>query len=469
MKKSYFAVGTNLYEDTPREAKLIAKAIHWLISNKNSNGIWGGEDNLDRFICTNHAVMALFSVGFSSESPQLSKPLEYLVKQNEDEQVSFFWRAGTLLNIKKYNDLVCNDIEYIWKYTGRTGAHKDYPIPFFLLKLVKYLDVNKKFSFSMKDVLDWILKYWNDKECWYGKTSITSMALCLIYDMSFKNKEKVLRISVNYIKSSFIPIGINRGKYSSNIVDDCFTLYNFCESEYFYSIDKELKEQLKRVFNNIIHSFSSDGYIVSKPPFGGNIDTFIYPTAVAIRAVLSYLTKTNQYILNQIASELLNDNNMASKLEVSNEVKVIVKKIKREFKGKKIAFIMMAFRNKKPHNELKDTIKKVLQEKNIIGLRTDDKAYSDDTFTNILAYIYACDFGIAVFERIARDYFNPNVSLEVGYMLGLNKPVCLLKDQTLRNLQTDLLGKLYKSFNTNNIKNTVPKELNKWLMDKGFA
>src|SRR3990172_35156 len=87
-------------------------------------------------------------------------------------------------------------------------------------------------------------------------------------------------------------------------------------------------------------------------------------------------------------------------------------------------------------------------------------------FPNILTYIYGCEFGIAVFERIESDEFNPNVSLEVGYMLALRKPVCLLKDRTLEILQADLVGKIYRVFDPQDPVGTIQDELSQWLRDK---
>lgn len=86
-----------------------------------------------------------------------------------------------------------------------------------------------------------------------------------------------------------------------------------------------------------------------------------------------------------------------------------------------------------------------------------------------MTYIYGCALGVAVFERIESEEFNPNTALEVGYMFGLQKPVCLLKDRTLRTLNTDLVGKIYRSFDTLNPGETISTELAQWLEDKGFA
>jgi nucleoside 2-deoxyribosyltransferase len=114
-------------------------------------------------------------------------------------------------------------------------------------------------------------------------------------------------------------------------------------------------------------------------------------------------------------------------------------------------------------------IRETLKKRGILALRADDKQHMDDFFPNIKTYMHACDFGVAVFDRITEDDFNSNVSLEVGYMLGMGKTVLLLKDKTLKYLQTDLKGKLYKQFDTTDIDNVMPPQIEKWLSDKGFS
>ena len=93
----------------------------------------------------------------------------------------------------------------------------------------------------------------------------------------------------------------------------------------------------------------------------------------------------------------------------------------------------------------------------------------DELFQNVKVYLHSCDFGIAIYERILSDDFNPNVSLEVGYLLGMNKNVLLLKDKTLATLNSDLTGRLYKEFDTNNIEESIETSLEKWLKDKGYV
>lgn len=130
------------------------------------------------------------------------------------------------------------------------------------------------------------------------------------------------------------------------------------------------------------------------------------------------------------------------------------------------AFIMMQFGPTKAHDAIVSNIRSALEPHDIVAVRADDKDYHDDLFPNILTYIYGCTFGIAVFERLQSDQFNPNVSLEVGYMLALGKAVCLLKDLTLTTLNTDLVGKLYRPFDPQNPKGSIPLQLTKWCADR---
>jgi nucleoside 2-deoxyribosyltransferase len=89
-------------------------------------------------------------------------------------------------------------------------------------------------------------------------------------------------------------------------------------------------------------------------------------------------------------------------------------------------------------------------------------------FPNVQTYRHRCGFRIAVLERIEADDFNPNVSLEIGYMLAQRKPVLLLKDGTLRQLHTDLVGRLYRHFDFQRPAKTILIHLKNWLEDKGL-
>jgi hypothetical protein len=153
--------------------------------------------------------------------------------------------------------------------------------------------------------------------------------------------------------------------------------------------------------------------------------------------------------------------------EVPTEIVESLKRFRLDYPGgSRSAFVMMRFGKTKAHAEIIQGLRDALASHGIKALRADDKDYHDDLFWNILTYIYGCDFGIAVFERIEQEEFNPNIALEVGYMMGLKKPVLLLKDKTLKSLTTDLIGRLYKVFDPQSISASLPPEVDRWLKDR---
>jgi hypothetical protein len=135
----------------------------------------------------------------------------------------------------------------------------------------------------------------------------------------------------------------------------------------------------------------------------------------------------------------------------------------------KTCFIMMQFSETASHAGIEKTIKETLSKFSFTGVLARDKQYHEDLYPNIQTYMHGCGFGIAVFERIEQDDFNPNVSLEIGYMLGLKKGVLLLKEKTLKSLHADLVGKLYHPFDVQNVTKTIPPQLERWMEDRGLV
>ena len=73
-----------------------------------------------------------------------------------------------------------------------------------------------------------------------------------------------------------------------------------------------------------------------------------------------------------------------------------------------------------------------------------DRALDDDLYGNTAAHMWACRYGIALFEdRIGRG-LNENMIIEVGSMVITGRRCALLMDRTIEKLPTDFSGQLYK-------------------------
>lgn len=194
--------------------------------------------------------------------------------------------------------------------------------------------------------------------------------------------------------------------------------------------------------------------------WGLTTDLKLDSNEVKVSAIITGITDEEEIV------EYVKLNELSIEKQLPKEIEKEALRIRKDFKGKKVAFLIMQFGTSKFHNEIYNHLQKSLIKKNIIVLRADYKEYHPDLYYNILSYIYASDFGIAVFERIDDDLFNPNVAFEVGYMFALNKPVCLLKEKTMKNLPTDIIGKLYKTFDLNDLEKSIENSINKWINDR---
>jgi hypothetical protein len=132
-------------------------------------------------------------------------------------------------------------------------------------------------------------------------------------------------------------------------------------------------------------------------------------------------------------------------------------------------FLIMRFRPAKPYLRILEAIDATARSHGLHVLRADMHDLHSDLLSNVRTYLHGCSFGIAVYERIESEDHNANVGLEVGYLMALNKPVLLLKDQTLPQLQTDLAGRLYRNFDPHDPEGTIPQQLTAWFEDQGIV
>lgn len=124
---------------------------------------------------------------------------------------------------------------------------------------------------------------------------------------------------------------------------------------------------------------------------------------------------------------------------------------------------MMRFLETDQMREIHEGITAELADRDYQGIRADDRDYTGELWSNVEVCMIGCSLGIAVFEDIEQREFNPNVSLELGYMLGRQKRCLLLKERRLPDLPADVVHRLYKPFDAFNIEETVRAQIGRWI------
>lgn len=154
---------------------------------------------------------------------------------------------------------------------------------------------------------------------------------------------------------------------------------------------------------------------------------------------------------------------------ISYPTKIIdgIIKLKKDYKNEKTAFIISSFSEN--HNSILTKIKNVLKNKKITGLLSRDKEYVTTLWDNVQIYMHGCDFGIVVLSNIDIDKpVNQNVLLEMGYMLGVKKPVLVLKEKQLQKVFTDVQGEYWHEFDAYNL-DSIKTIIEKFIKDNNLC
>ena len=86
----------------------------------------------------------------------------------------------------------------------------------------------------------------------------------------------------------------------------------------------------------------------------------------------------------------------------------------------------------------------------------------DDLWTNVAAHMWASRYGIAFFEDRVDRGMNYNLTTEVGSMLMTGRRCALLKDASIERLPTDLVGRIRKDIDLDDL-STVSEALHRWI------
>jgi len=128
-----------------------------------------------------------------------------------------------------------------------------------------------------------------------------------------------------------------------------------------------------------------------------------------------------------------------------------ISRLLEEFPFENNVFCMTRFPKEEQESELPDPVREVVHRAREVfahhGLHmhlASDRQADDELFGNIAAHMWACKYGIGLFETRFGSEFNDNLQIEVGAMLMTGRRVALLKDRDTPSMPTDFVGHIYK-------------------------
>ena len=128
-------------------------------------------------------------------------------------------------------------------------------------------------------------------------------------------------------------------------------------------------------------------------------------------------------------------------------------------------FIVMRFTQTQQIQNIASCLNASLLRHGLTPLRADQKKYHPELWGNICTYMLGASKGVIVFEDIDIREFNPNVALELGFLLALGKPCLILKEKRLPRPPTDVIGHLWHEFDAFDIESSIDREVTAWTSD----
>jgi hypothetical protein len=150
---------------------------------------------------------------------------------------------------------------------------------------------------------------------------------------------------------------------------------------------------------------------------------------------------------------------------------VPIRRLLEKYQFETNVFCMTRFPTEKAETDLPDPVQGVIETARETlrghGLHlhlASDRATDDELFGNIAAHMWACKYGIGLFETRFGEEFNDNLQIEVGAMLITGRRVALLKDRDTPDMPTDFVGHIYKGVDFDRPE-TVADALGTWAAD----
>tara|TARA_R110000787_G_scaffold453_1_gene1719 strand:+ start:4667 stop:5590 length:924 start_codon:yes stop_codon:yes gene_type:complete len=205
--------------------------------------------------------------------------------------------------------------------------------------------------------------------------------------------------------------------------------------------------------------------------FGGRELGMTFPSGISIpREILDQNEATQEATLTKLISNLIGEGekklNKPQAIKGFESSQPLLDSFSDDHPNfERNVFVAMRFADTPQNAEIWKAISETLASLGMTAHRADTKVYprDDDLWTNVCVYMLGCKYGICVFEEIDQRDFNPNVQIEYGFMRATDRRVLLLKDSRQPSMPTDIVGKVYKPFDTFQITKTISEQVARWV------
>jgi len=116
-------------------------------------------------------------------------------------------------------------------------------------------------------------------------------------------------------------------------------------------------------------------------------------------------------------------------------------------------FLMVRYQGTQQLHEIRASLVRSLRALGLNPLLAGERAYHPYLWDNICVHMLASRFGVAVFEEIDTRDYNPNIAIELGFMIALGRSC----------LPVDIGSLIYKEFDSYDVSKTIEAAVSNWV------
>ncbi len=146
-----------------------------------------------------------------------------------------------------------------------------------------------------------------------------------------------------------------------------------------------------------------------------------------------------------------------------------ISRFEKEFGTRRIGFLIRKFEVRSDRSALIEIVRNSFKSEGFKIVDASEKNLNNETWRNIKEFMDYCSFGVVIIDDFSpndNNEFNPNIFLEIGYLLALGKNIFILIQNCLeRKLPTDVKPFLYDTFDSQDVLDSdiLRNKIKKWI------
>ena len=270
--------------------KITVNIMEWLLDKQNPDGTWSGENEPSHiFLTTNRVANILLYVGYSVDSLEIRRAIEWLKTQLGNSDIPFEDRVNSLETfiLADEKDTVGELLSLTVAYINRHDSYQKKLFPIFVLDLYTRFDLPIE-THIIEKITIWLISQYDNNGTIDRNVPLTSYALVVLSVLpKVKENEEILSKNLCWLKDNWRDID---GKgWELSIATNIYVVLDFIRNDYYGNIEWE--EKIRSTIKWVISQLHENCYMPNDSEFAYRVRNSYYTTSLSLYLLHTWIWK----------------------------------------------------------------------------------------------------------------------------------------------------------------------------------